>query len=543
MDGLLLIAKEYRELVMKNILRKYEKPYEVLGLRKNGEVYPLRINGRQIKFNGKEVRTVEFRDITEQSELENEKINLLRVIDNNINGIFIINSALEIEYANEGICKKLGYSKDDMIKLKIPDIAPFFKLENHKKAEAILYSGEKGIVTFESIYKKKDGEVYPVEVHLQAFEEFNQKKIFAIIIDITERKIAELKIHQNENALNTIFNNAPAIMFLLNSKAEVIKINDTGTRLTGKAQEECIGLKGGDVFNCIYALKNPLGCGHEDTCNFCVIRNSSMDTLINGESYNRVETEVYRSIKNDTIKQNVLVSSSIIFINGERCALVTIDDISEQKTLEYNILKTTIEAEEKERERIAQELHDGIGPLLSTIKLYIQWLGKKDSKADKFEIIKKAEETINLTYTAVREISNNLSPHILENFGLSEAIKSFINGIQISSNIKFFFESNFEGRTKLIIEHILYRVITESINNTIKHSKAKNIKLSFNKEEDILHIIYSDDGIGFDSKKILKTKFGLGLLNIKKRLDSISARILYDIKPGKGVKYEVFIQL
>lgn len=136
MDGLLLIAEEKREMVMSNILAQYEKPYEAIGIRKNGEKYPLRLEGRMIPYKGKEVRVVEFRDITEQKSAENQIIekeqNLRNLLNNLDAGVVVHDSQTKIINYNPRALELLGLNEDE-IKGK-EAIDPYWKFidENEK---------------------------------------------------------------------------------------------------------------------------------------------------------------------------------------------------------------------------------------------------------------------------------------------------------------------------------------------------------------------------------------------------------------------------
>lgn len=221
----------------------------------------------------------------------------------------------------------------------------------------------------------------------------------------------------------------------------------------------------------------------------------------------------------------------------------------ERKEAEERILNAIIQAEEKERRRLAKELHDGLGPLLSTVRMSISAL-KKHSTEDKqsIDIINNTELIIKDAIKAIKEISNNLSPHILDNFGLVNAIKTFCSPINSSEEINVKFKSNieqerFDGKT----ETVLFRVFCEFLNNTIKHSKAKNFEIELTKHNNILTLTMSDDGIGFDVEKALKnsekTGYGMGLSNIYSRIKSIKGIINVESSKGIGTKAIIIVNL
>jgi len=205
--------------------------------------------------------------------------------------------------------------------------------------------------------------------------------------------------------------------------------------------------------------------------------------------------------------------------------------------MEKRVLNAVINTEESERKRFAKDLHDGLGPLLSSVKMSFSAIEGKDDHSDQKAILSSAKQAINEAISSLKEISNNLSPHILDNFGLASAIRSFTNKIDQTGKIKIEFRSNIhEKRYPGNTEVILYRAICELITNTLKHSKAKKILISLDEEDGKLKVLYQDDGKGFDYNLVLLNETGgMGLPNIRSRINSINGNFAVDSLPGEGV--------
>ena len=231
------------------------------------------------------------------------------------------------------------------------------------------------------------------------------------------------------------------------------------------------------------------------------------------------------------------------YIGSERVIYGVVHDITDKKRLQKNIVKAIIQTEEKERAYFSKELHDGLGPLLSTIKLYLQWSERPNTNARREEIIHQAEDIIEDALTTVKEISNKLSPHLLTNHGLSSAIQSFAGKVEQSSNITIDFESDLNRRLDDEVEAAIYRATIECINNSIKHAKASNISILINDADSQLLMHYRDDGIGFNLEETLAKKKGLGLFNLQNRIQTIGGKITMFSKPGHGVDYQIAISL
>jgi signal transduction histidine kinase len=212
---------------------------------------------------------------------------------------------------------------------------------------------------------------------------------------------------------------------------------------------------------------------------------------------------------------------------------------------EKHVLQAVVRTEERERRRFAKDLHDGLGPLLSTVKMSVSTLYKLEADRKKLEIIGNADLIINEAIRSLKEISNNLSPHILDNFGLASAINSFVSKINTTKSINIDFKSDiYDKRFDYNIEVVLYRVLCELINNTVKHAQAKNIDIELSLRENILSLKYTDDGIGFDVNLVLsKQSVGMGYSNIINRIRSIKGMINIESDENKGTKAIIIVNI
>lgn len=214
----------------------------------------------------------------------------------------------------------------------------------------------------------------------------------------------------------------------------------------------------------------------------------------------------------------------------------------ERKENEARVLSAVIKTEEKERHRFAKELHDGLGPILSAIKMTNSALNKSIENKNNQEIAAKTDHTINEAIITIKEISNKLSPHILERYGLEKAIKTFIEGIHMANQyqINLNIQINKE-RFDYNVELILYRIICELFTNTNKHASASKIDLSLLNYHHKLELIYSDNGIGFSSEK--KSIKGMGLSNIHSRVKSLDGTLEINSQKNYGFYLKIEIPI
>ena len=209
-----------------------------------------------------------------------------------------------------------------------------------------------------------------------------------------------------------------------------------------------------------------------------------------------------------------------------------IDRLNRQRQLlNKRILTAVLRTEEKARSRFSKELHDGLGPLLSSARMSLSVLSREERSADQREIIDNTTYVIDEAIRSLREISNNLSPHVLNDFGLARGVQNFIDKSAAMHDAKIRFTTNLRTeRYDTDIEVILYRVICELINNSLKHAACTSINLSLSQNGSELALDYTDDGRGFNPQAMMDC--GMGLSNISSRINSLGG--VFDIASAKG---------
>ncbi|WP_020533807.1 sensor histidine kinase [Flexithrix dorotheae] len=198
--------------------------------------------------------------------------------------------------------------------------------------------------------------------------------------------------------------------------------------------------------------------------------------------------------------------------------------------------KSLITGQEKERKRLAMELHDGLGPLLTSMKLYVQTITISDQEKEKLK--KMLDDTIR----EIRQMSYNLMPLSLIDFGVGKALNHLVGTIRDSSEIDIQYDDNTKEKDSRIDTEIgitIFRITQELINNTLKHAKASMIRISLTEFDDQVSLFYADNGKGFETHK---KSSGAGLKNIRERVNIFNGYL--SIESGKnGTTVEVEIDL
>ena len=209
-----------------------------------------------------------------------------------------------------------------------------------------------------------------------------------------------------------------------------------------------------------------------------------------------------------------------------------------EKQINLTTKKLLVESLENERSRLAKELHDGVGPLLTTLKIFVQ---NKISDTTQKDIMKKM---IDDTITEVRQMTNVLRPATLDKFGLAEALFNYIEGVKKSTKIDILFEQSTKKEFSQLSKKQqinIFRIVQELLNNSIKHSKAKQIRITLSEFDEYLALYFFDDGIGFNPQKI---KRGSGISNIKERVEILNGLITIKSKSKVSItEIEVPIKL
>jgi signal transduction histidine kinase len=204
--------------------------------------------------------------------------------------------------------------------------------------------------------------------------------------------------------------------------------------------------------------------------------------------------------------------------------------------VEKRVINAIINTEENERKRFAKDLHDGLGPLMSTVKMSLSALGERIKDPTDTVILNNTNHLVNEAINTLKDISNNLSPHVLSNFGLSSALSAFIAKINQTKAIEIDFKSNMEDlRLESEKEVVVYRAACELINNSIRHSGSSRIDIDLNKHEKFITLQFYDNGRGFDTSSLgSEDTKGMGLSNIETRVKSVDGVFILESTPGKG---------
>lgn len=201
-----------------------------------------------------------------------------------------------------------------------------------------------------------------------------------------------------------------------------------------------------------------------------------------------------------------------------------------------------MEGQEGERKRLAADLHDGIGQMLTGLRLHSEKVKSFDftniKQANSFD---ELQNLIQETIEATRTVSFNLAPSILSDFGVVPAIRILTEQVAKMTNMTFKLQAENVNRLPEVIETSLYRITQEAIHNAVKYAKSTLINIQLSENENFVELLISDNGVGFDLKLVKKTMGGSGLKNMQARAELLNGTFEIQSKIGKGTNMKIEI--
>lgn len=213
--------------------------------------------------------------------------------------------------------------------------------------------------------------------------------------------------------------------------------------------------------------------------------------------------------------------------------------LKDQKEIE--VMQAMIKGEEEERKRIARDLHDGIGSMLSSLKMRFMKVNSPSEKVDLNEI-ESMNTLLNNSITELRQISYNLIPESLLKLGLEHALSDLCHMLKTDDVRIDFHGNNIKEDIPESIQITIYRIVQELLNNALKHSKSNEILVDCSQNQSVFFITIEDNGIGFDLEKMNEFN-GQGLKNLKNRVELLNGKMEIDSSPERGTAFNIELSI
>jgi PAS domain S-box-containing protein len=336
----------------------------------------------------------------------------------------------------------------------------------------------------------------------------------------------------SEKYLNKILNNLYGALLVTDAEARIQSINSTTSHMLKYSKNELLG----ENILLLFNSENSPG---------------SLRSVKNLHEQSKMIGKQSIMLDKDGLAIPVYVTS-VVLRNGEGEAegmVVVGHDLTEEKKNEAKIenlrKERTIavhEAQELERLRISRDLHDGLGQLLTGISYSVQKIGEGNTIDRDFA--DRLQTQVNTAIQETKNLAQDLAPIVLKDFGLPAAIESLVQRTNQLQKTRFIFNSySFSERIDAKLEKALFRICQEAVNNIIKHSSAKEASIELYRVEDMIVLVMEDDGMGFDTDKLVQKESskGLGLISMQERVVSFSGDFAISSKPGRGT--EIVIEI
>ncbi|MGI9543134.1 MAG: PAS domain-containing sensor histidine kinase, partial [Cyclobacteriaceae bacterium] len=354
-----------------------------------------------------------------------------------------------------------------------------------------------------------------------------ENTFLTIIRDITQRKKAEMAVKKEKETTQTYLDIAEVIFVIIGTDQNIRMINKRGCEILEYKEDELIGKNWFDTI-IKEEVRDEVKAGFVD--------------VIEEKREVRRQTESFVVTKSG--KELIMAWSNTVIRDKEGRPVATLSsgsDLTAIRNAEVEAELAVIRGQELERKRIAEELHDGVGSLLSAVKLNFDHLADHIRKDDELSIISdKLNDLLLNAMDEIRSISHNLKPSTIDTFGLVNTLEDLCKDISNTQSTLVNFQSfGLDKRLDYIQEIGLYRIAQELINNSVKHANARRIDVKLIEHQSYVLMMVEDDGIGFDSKQ--HSNGGMGLKNIDSRVRSLKGSYDIDALAGRGTLITVEI--
>lgn len=386
---------------------------------------------------------------------------------------------------------------------------------------------------------------------------------FAEMLNVSEKSLAISRELQSDQLLASSLYNSAFAKFLNDNIAGAKKDINEGLEIAEKNSFQ-------DELKNIYIVLSYIAAKEGDKKTFlsAMYKADSVKTAQLNETIVQSTTELekkYESEKKDKqiILQQVqlqkrrtlnyvLIGSAAVFLilsllayrnynQKKRLQQQRISELEKEKHL--TATEAVLKGEEQERTRLAKDLHDGLGGMLSGIKYSLNTMkGNLVMTPDNAQAFERSIDMLDSSIKEMRRVAHNMMPEALVKFGLDTALKDFCNDINQSGALKLSYQSI--GLENSPIDQIkaitIYRIVLELINNTMKHAAAKNAIVQVSQSDGQLSVTVEDDGRGFDTSILGKVK-GIGWSNIQNRVEFLKGKLDVNSQPGKGTSVHIEI--
>jgi len=459
-------------------------------------------------------------DITALKQAENELHLQSEITANAAEGIALINASdSSIRYVNHRFEMLFGYGPGELVGKPISIInSPTEKSPEERAAEINQHLEKEGVWCGEILSRKKDGTTILTYANVSTFQHPELGTLWiSHQSDLTERKAVADALHEKESQYRVAIETAVDGFWMTDMQGQLQQVNDAYVRLSGYTHDELLKLRIADI----EAQERP-----EET--------AAHIAKIISEGSGRFKS-LHR--RKDGSIWPVSITTTFSPVGGGRF-FVFITDLTERMEMEQELRKLVIYHEgirEEERKRIAREVHDELGQLLTALKMNTSLLQMQfDEIPGLFEATERMLSLIESTIGVVRHVASNLRPPALD-AGLVGALDWLAEDFTRHSKVQCSFSCKLADQIfEDTLATTMFRIAQEALTNVARHAAAQNASIFLAVADEMLVMEVRDDGGGFDPVQVARARNSFGLLGMGERVSALNGKLTIDSYPGKG---------
>jgi PAS domain S-box-containing protein len=512
------------EHLCRKLAEKGETTYESKIMTRDGRHIPVEVSSHLIYQNGSGIGVQgTARDITERKRAEERLREYEKVVEGLEEMIIVVDRGLRYQLANRAYLKYRGMDREELLGRLVPDVVSKDLFEG--VIEAKLERAFQGQVV-----------EYPLQI---SYPELGERdlmcsyfpiegpsgidRVACVFQDITERQRAEEALRQSEERFSKAFQSSPAALSIaLLEDGKLLEVNEAFLRMTGFNREEVIGRS---------TVELELWTDHD--------RGMMAKALRERGAVANLDIKFQQ--KSGGIREG-LFSAELIQLDGGPSILAIVQDTTERNRAAealQNYPRQLIKAQEAERQRIARELHDQVGQVLTAIHLNLQMVWETCESSEARALIDEGVAMVDGALGQVRDLSFELRPSLLDDLGLVTALRWYADRFEQRTGIHAITAINLsENGTRLghELETACFRIVQEALTNIVRHAGAKNISITLRSCNDQLQLSIKDDGAGFDPYAQSLPAFAgrVGLRGMRERALALGGRFEIKSSPSRG---------
>jgi PAS domain S-box-containing protein len=494
---------------------------------RSGEVRQCLLSSEVIMLNGKQCSVTVGNDITERKRME-QALQLTQFsVDQAVEAILWLDPTARIFNVNDTACRMLGYSRSELTSMTVHDIDPNFPVE--RWTEHWDHLKEQKALAFEAKYWSCTGDVLEMEVTFNYLSYDGQEYGCAILRDIGERKRAEAELRRSHTLLRQVIDTDPGLIFAKDRDGRFAMANKTAADWYGTTVEDLVGKSDADF--------NP----NTDEVEF--FRENDLEVMNTGRD-RFIPEEKFTDAKGNT-RWFQTVKRPIFDDDGQvHLVLGAATDITERKRMEEMLLQRErdLSAALQERERISQDLHDGILQSLYAVGLGLEGckpMIKQQPEPFAAKFMSTLDQTIGQLNHVMGEVRNfiaGLESHVIQGGDFQSALQTMVQTMSNASRAKCLIRIDEAAARRLSTEQALHimNIVREGLSNALRHSQATQIVVSLRELVRTIRLTIRDNGIGFNTRSAQGVGHGLG--NMAARAQKVRGSFALQSKPWKGTK-------